>query len=103
MPKPVIAFEEAGFPRKHCHFWEIFFHFFLVDFTSCYCGYLWWPILITTLGELVSILFPFFPAYIMDVIRKEGFQQPTIIQAQVFLHVQGFICVEACGYHSQSG
>lgn len=34
--------------------------------------------------DLIGSIFQFsFPDYVMDVIRREGFQRPTVIQAQV--------------------
>ena len=49
---------------------------FIVSFKSKLTGGLW--------KVLIGSIFQFsFPDYVMDTIRREGFQQPTVIQAQV--------------------
>ena len=38
-------------------------------------------------ADMANFHFPLLPGYILDTIRKEGFQQPTVIQAQVLLDI----------------
>ena len=48
----------------------------IVPFKSKFTAGLW--------KDLIGSIFQFpFPDYVMDVIRREGFQRPTVIQAQV--------------------